>query len=65
MTAGRRLFTLRTRNGIAQNGVAWSCSCLNIEGGRNKAHGPRDSTVDPPCAAGQNLAWSFRTAMLS
>ena len=38
---------------------------LGDEGARNKRSGSVDSGVDQPCVAGQNLAMSFRTAMLS
>ena len=44
---------------------AWSSSCLVRRRCRNKAKGQGNSGVDQSCVAGQNLAWSIRTAMLS
>ena len=53
------------RNGIAQMSPPWSCSCLAQQCRRNKRQELTHSDVDQPCAAGQNLALSIRTAMLS
>ncbi len=58
-------FWATARNGIARISRPWSCSCLVQTHPRKKAKGFSQSGVDQSCMAGQNLAWSIRTVILS